>query len=138
MKYEYSAGIIVFRKDDGIKYLLLHYDKDYWGFAKGNVEKGESEEGAAHREVKEEAGITDLKLVKGFKEKEHYFYKKEGQLISKDVVYFLGETNTEKVTVSFEHKGHSWLAFEDALARLKFKNSKELLTKVHRFLQQSM
>ncbi len=132
MAKEVSAGIILVKDH---KYLILHYEKDYWAFAKGKIEKGETEKDAAIREVQEETGISDVQFIKGFKERESYFYKREGKLINKEVIYFLGKTKTENITISFEHQGYVWLSFEEALQRLKFKKSKELLTKVHEFLE---
>lgn len=144
MPVERSAGAIVFRRDKEIKYLLLHYGAagfrslhskgDYWSFPKGNVEEGESEEETARREIKEESGIEDIKFVDGFKEKISYFYKREGKTIYKEVVFFLAETKSEKVKISYEHIGFEWLGFEDAFTRLKFKNDREVFEKAHRFL----
>ncbi len=126
---ETSAGAIIFRKD---KYLILHYEKDYWGFAKGKLEKGETEKEAAIREIREETGIKDIKFIKGYKEEEKYFYKnKKGQLINKKVIFFLAESKKDKVKISWEHKGYKWLKFEDAMKILKFKNHKELLKKAN-------
>ena len=66
MPREKSAGAIIFRTENGIKYyLLLHYapsepgKRGQWGFAKGHVEEGETEEETARREVAEETGIKD-------------------------------------------------------------------------------
>ncbi len=71
MPRELSAGAIVFRREKEIKYLLLYKEasnnyKESWDFPKGNVEKDEDEIETAKREVKEEAGIEDINLIKGF------------------------------------------------------------------------
>ena len=65
MSFEISAGLVIFRREQGsIEYLLLQYDEKYWGFAKGRVEKGESFSETAMRELEEETGIKKLKLIK--------------------------------------------------------------------------
>ena len=132
---EKSVGAVIFRKDTGIKYLLLHYryKTDYWDFPKGNIEKGEEEEDTVRREIKEETGIEDIKFVDGFKEKISYFYRREGELVSKEVVYFLIETNISEVKISEEHVGYEWVNFDNAKKRLK-ENSKKVLEKTVKFL----
>ena len=91
MEKEKSAGAVIFKPfKQGNKYLLLHYEAKHWDFPKGHIEKGEKEEDTVRREVKEETGIEKIDILKGFKENIHYFYKFEGRLMSKDVVFFTG------------------------------------------------
>ena len=136
---EKSAGFIVFRVEKGVrKYLLLHKSasgiyKESWGFPKGWIEKEEKEIEAATRETAEESGITELKVIPGFKERVKFFYKREGKMIAKTVVWFLGETSQE-AKVSWEHKDADWLVYENALAKLNFKTDKEVLQKAEEFL----
>jgi len=130
---EKSAGIVVV--NDG-KFLLLLYDAGHWDFPKGHIEKDESSEQAALRELKEETGISDAEILPGFAESIHYFFKKEGRLVSKDVVFFAARTKTSDVKLSFEHKDFIWLPFNDALAKLTYKNAKEVLRKVEVFLSE--
>ena len=140
MVRERSAGAIIFRKmESGIRYLLLHYHyKTYfWDFPKGNIEKGESEEETARREVKEETGLEDLKFIEGFKEKISYFYRREGEIVSKEVLYFLAKSEEERVILSKEHIGSEWVDYETAKSRLK-ENSKKVLEKANKFLLASL
>jgi 8-oxo-dGTP pyrophosphatase MutT (NUDIX family) len=141
MKYEKSAGAIIFRESgEGRQYLLLAYpgledrNKIYWGFPKGHVEAGESEAETARREIGEETGINDYTFVEGFKEKEKYMFKREGGFVNKTSVYFLAKTNQEGVVISPEHVGFEWLFMGRAVKRLSFKNARELLKKADVFL----
>ena len=129
MEKEISAGAIIFIKSRKIKYLLLQYGLGHWGFVKGNIEKNEDMKQTIIREAEEETGITDLEFIDGFKERESYVYKLKGKLISKEVIYLLAKTNTEKVKLSFEHQDYKWLAFDEALKYLKFKNAIKILKK---------
>lgn len=138
MPDETSAGAVVFSKDKEIKYLLLHYGAGHWDFPKGNIEKGEQEKETITREIKEETCIAEISFAEGFKEKIKYFYRREGKLISKEVVFYLCETKEEKVKISHEHIGYEWLNYEDALKRVTFKNSREILKKANSFLNPAL
>lgn len=140
MPVEKSAGAVIFKKNKEVKYLLLHYPSnakapgDYWDFPKGHIEKGEKLEEAARREVKEETGLKDIQFKEGFKEWIKYFFKFKRENIFKIVTFYLAETKQKKVKISFEHIGYEWLPYEEALAKLKFKNAKNILKKANRFL----
>lgn len=151
MPREKSAGAIIFRRDSGsIYYLLLHYapaepgKRGQWGFAKGHIEEGETEVQTAKREVAEETGIKDLKIIPGFKKLEKYFFKRsyglEGEArkkapwIFKLVAFFLAETKIKEIKVSHEHLGFLWLPIDEAIKKTTFKNSKKLLKEAHDYL----
>jgi len=138
---EKSAGFIVFRIEKGIRKYLLLYKKasgiyrESWGFPKGWTEKGESELETAKRETAEEAGIKDLEVIPGFKETVKFFFKKEGKMIAKTVVWFLGETKQVKAEVSWEHKEADWFDYESSMQKLTFKTDKEVLQKAEEFMK---
>lgn len=136
MPREFSAGAVVFTKGPGgTRYLLLNskYKSEYWDFPKGNVENGETPEQAAAREIAEETGITKVTFVPDFKEKINYFYRREGQTIYKEVVFFLAEAITLDVKISSEHAGFEWVTYEEAMKKLG-PNTKEVLEKANKIL----
>lgn len=141
MRREKSAGIVIFRRDGLPRFLLLKYKRlndergehAYWDFPKGHVEAGETETQAALREAEEETGLSDIVLVKGFKETIEYYFRTD-DTIRKQVVFFLGETHAENVTISDEHLDFSWQPYGKALAMLGFKNAKQVLTAANEFL----
>jgi len=138
MPIEKSAGAVIFYKSDKkIEYLLLYYQSGHWDFPKGNIEKGEKLEETVKREIKEETGIGDIGLIPGFKETIEYFYKLKGQSIFKIVVFYLAQTQTKEVKISWEHIGYKWLPYQEAIAQLTFKNAKEILKKANEFLFQN-
>ena len=136
--HEKSYGAIVYRQDNKkIFYLLLLYERDgreYWDFPKGHAEAGENHVTAMKREVKEETNINHIDVTEGFEEKEHFFFRRGGELVSKDVTFYLCKTEQEQVKESFEHKDVKWYEYEDAMKIMKFKNSREILKKGHDFL----
>ena len=135
MKKERSAGAIVFKKDKEINYLLLHYEAGHWDLPKGHIEENESEQQTLKREIEEETGIKDAKIVHGFKEKIQYYFKFKNELISKEVVFYLAKTKTKQIKISFEHIGFEWLSFEEAKEKLTYKNAKLILEKANKFLK---
>ena len=153
MPKEKSAGAIIFRMENSTPhYLLLHYPSlnkggGHWEFPKGHVEEGENEEETMRREVKEQTGIADLKIIPGFKKYIKYFFREykdktlktskkqtKNQWIFKLVVFFIAETKTKSVKLSHEHKAFAWLPIEEAIKKTTFKNSKNLLKETADFI----
>jgi bis(5'-nucleosidyl)-tetraphosphatase len=138
MLREKSCGAVVFfKKGDLTKYLLLNYAAGHWDFVKGNVEPNENEKQTVVRELQEETGITDAQFVEGFREPIAYFYRRQGLTVHKDVVFFAMEAYTDKVQLSFEHVGYTWLDYQHAMEKLSFKNAKDTLQKAHDFLKKN-
>ena len=157
MKTEHSAGFVIFRLECGVrKYLLLYKKadgipkpskarlgpenarrflgyKESWGFPKGHLDKNEFDLAAAKRETAEEAGITKIKQIDDFKaESKYYLRNSKGELISKTVTWFLGETKQKAVKVSWEHAGFEWLAYKQAIERLTYRQDKIILKKAEK------
>jgi bis(5'-nucleosidyl)-tetraphosphatase len=132
---EKSCGAVVFLRNSEVNYLLLRYGAGHWDFVKGNVEPNESEKDTVIRELQEETGIVDAQFIDDFKEKIEYFYRRQGTTIHKEVIFFLIETHTEKVELSYEHVGYTWLNYQNALEKLTFKNAKDVLQNAHELLK---
>ena len=80
------------------------------------------------REVREETGIVDLRVIPGFKKTIEYYYRREKRKVHKTVVFFLAETSVEKVTISFEHQAYGWYDFAEAMRAVTYPNARRLLT----------
>jgi len=131
MLEERSAGAILYRESlAGTLYLLLNYPSGHWDFVKGNIEKGEMLKETVIREIEEETGITDVNFIEGFEDRVEYHYQRDGQLVHKEVVFFLAETRTDNVKLSHEHHGFIWLDFNSALKKLTYKTAQNMLKKI--------
>lgn len=136
MKQVFSSGIVIV---DGFhaqrEYLLLHYRANHWDLPKGKIEKGETKEQAALRELKEETGLT-AQLLPGFQEMVGYWFRdyKQGELAYKTVYFFVGQANEKHVVISDEHIGYVWLPYQAAIERLSYDNAKELIKKAESFI----
>lgn len=142
MILEKSAGVIVFRRQprDGLQYLLLYHRGDYWNFPKGKIDDRESELSAAQRELWEETGLKNLKIINGWRQQTSFFFKEnrggKKELIKKDFILYLAAAPAgATVKISSEHNGFAWFDFKTAGKHLRFKNLKEILGEAHSFVQ---
>ena len=146
--FEKSVGAIIFRKEgEKIKFLLLKYRDGHWSFPKGHIEKDETEEQTLCREIAEETGVDDLKIYPSFRKFSRYFYRATGAEkqeriaagrkinVFKTVIFYLAEAQNQDVHISAEHTGFVWLEFTEALEKLQYKSSKNLLRKAQRELE---
>jgi 8-oxo-dGTP pyrophosphatase MutT (NUDIX family) len=140
MDIEKSAGAVIFYIKDNEPYFLLLEYETYWGFVRGQIENGEEIEGTIIREAKEEANLSELKFIPGFKHVQQWFYKLKGQLRRKIATYLLAEI-TEKqakeVRISFEHKSFKFLKLDEALGIMRIANEKKMLEKASEVIKEN-
>ena len=126
MKTEKSCGAVVLRKNQGRLQVLLikHINGGHWAFPKGHVERGETEEQTALREIKEETGLTVM-LDTNYRKTVTYSLKKD---VVKDVVYFVavakdGQRTAQKSEISRIR----WTDADRAADFVSFENDKVIL-----------
>ena len=124
MKFEKSCGCVIINEE---KVLLVQHIAGHWDFPKGHMEENETEIQTAIREVKEETNIDVL-----IQENKRYvseYYSKEDTF--KQVIFFLATCiNKEVIKQEAEIQNIEWLSFEDAVDRITYSNSKDILMKV--------
>ena len=134
---ELSAGAVVFHQDPtkgGRRFLVLNYPAGHWDFPKGAVEKGETEQEAAKREIREETGLKVEAFIANFRKKIEYRYRRSEGLSHKQVIFFLARAEKDDVKISFEHSGFEWLTYEQSTRRLTFENARNVLRDANDFL----
>ncbi len=127
---EVSAGGVVYRRTPaGPEFLLIRAD-GRWAFPKGNIEKGETPEAAALREIAEETGLppASLRTVRSLPPIE-YAFQWQGRLVFKTVHNFLLEDRADAPLSPqlSEIEEVRWFSPESARRTLSFKNSRETL-----------
>ena len=99
------------------KEILFIYRNGMWDLPKGMIEKGETQETTALREVAEECGIENLSIDQFLTTTYHYFYRNEKCL--KKTHWFLMHSNFEGVLQPQEEEGITEVVFKNKKATLK-------------------
>ncbi len=131
MEKEKSCGAIVINKNN--KILLVHHNAGHWDFPKGHIENRETEEQTAIREVKEETNI-DIIINNKYRYTTSYSPKEN---VMKEVVYFLAQNIDEDKNPQLEEVSEvKWFTFEEAMNTITYENSKEILNKLKRDIEE--
>jgi ADP-ribose pyrophosphatase YjhB (NUDIX family) len=127
---EPTSGGIIFRHsaDDGIEILLIQDGKNRWTIPKGHIEPGETAQDTAKREIGEEAGLNDVKII-GWLGKIHFRYRRVDKLVLMTtqiyLVQALGDTDaTQKEEWMNDIK---WFKFNDALEAIEYEDIGKLM-----------
>lgn len=143
VKREISAGGAVFKQEnEKLLWLIVQPKRSdsskpiHWRLAKGIIEKGESTETTAKREVEEEAGIK-VKILDKIG-KTTYFYTFKRQRIFKIIIFYLmqyqGETGNGIDGIEIEKC--EWLPYKKAHQKLTFDSEKKALEKAKKILEE--
>ncbi|MEK7559948.1 MAG: transcription antitermination factor NusB [Patescibacteria group bacterium] len=90
---EELGGAVVFRKEKGKIFIALVHDVfGFWTLSKGHLEKGEDIESGTKREIEEELGLKDIKIVKKIGDNEYIASDPETGPTRRHVNYFLIES----------------------------------------------
>lgn len=130
--YEKTCGAVLYTYVNRERhYLLLKTDSGHIGFPKGHIERGETEEQTALREVWEETGFQ-VTLDKSFR-RQYEFVTLENT--KKKCVYFLAEYEYAPAKIQEEEILQSWLVpYQEAVRLLNFVQDKEILAEAERRL----
>ncbi len=127
-RLEHSCGALVFQRGARPPLVLVVCSQrgGHWGFPKGHVEKGESVQQTALREILEETGVRARLLEETALERRHYGLP-TGAL--KRVDYFLAEGSGQPRPQPGEISQALWVEPERALELLSFREDRRLLRK---------
>lgn len=141
--YRKGVFLVVFLKKKRLEYLLLHRILHWngWEFPKGGIEK-ERIENAVRRETKEESGLK-VKRIFNFKKKGRFNYNRElpDRKGIKGQTWRLFAVEVEKCKVKIdkiEHDDYKWLNFKEAYKLLTWKDQRECLKIVNKFLKREL
>jgi len=131
MEKHYSAGGIVVRKNkDKSEILLIKDSYGRWTWPKGHIEKGEKPEETALREISEESGLTDIKIIKRLGEQNYYFTLKGSRVFKTVYIFLVALIGSKKLCIQkSEIKEGRWFSPEEALLKIEYRGSKSILRK---------
>jgi len=128
-----SAGGVIFRRIGGKFEVVLVSRGKVWYLPKGLIERGESAEEAALREVKEETGLEG-ELVGKIGEINYSFFR--GRRYLKTVhFYLLNYVGGSVEAHDFEGEKVKWFSDSDAVGVLTYVNEKRILAKAVEMLK---
>jgi 8-oxo-dGTP diphosphatase len=142
MKMQYSAGGVVFKKQNGQNLILVsqHSLHHGWVFPKGLIGdhiQGEGKRETALREVEEETGAKG-KIIKLLTPVD-YWYFFEGERMHKTVYYFLMEYLSGDITKhDTEMENVEWLPETEVEKRLTYKEDRKVWEEARKDLASSI
>ena len=125
---ETSAGGVVVRHANEPLILLIRDSYGHWGLPKGHVERGERSESAAMREVREETGLADVRVIESIATIEWRF-RFRGKLVQKRCEFFLMQSDTA-ATRPQKAEGITacrWMPMPQALRLIGYDNARDVL-----------
>jgi 8-oxo-dGTP diphosphatase len=130
LKRQISSGGVIYKKIDDTFHVALISVKDgkFWSLPKGLIDKGETPEMTAVREVREESGLSG-KIIDTLGDITYWYYiRGDNTKCRKTVHFFLmeyesGDTSQHDAEVD----GAEWFTLEEALSKISFKGDRRIL-----------
>lgn len=125
-----AAGGVIYREGKKGPDVLLIYRNGVWDLPKGKLEKGESVEECARREVAEEVGIPLPQIEKELIQTVHT-YRRSGKEYKKTTHWFKMRTAVQENFTPEKREGIEqvgWVPLEQAKNKVGYSNLKAVLT----------
>lgn len=139
IKMEFSAGGVIFNPEGKILMILVQDQSGNWTFPKGTIEKGETPERAALREVKEEVGLN-AEIVTELQKTDHWYidkWSKEHAKVHKTVYWYLMKAAGDPTPQKSEINDARWFETRELQTIQTYKNTNELIQEAIQYIQKN-
>ena len=137
IKRQVSSGGVIFRKNNSTIEIALIAVKGgkVWCLPKGIIDKGESPEKTAVREVAEETGLKG-KIIEKLGEINYWYYLKEEEArCRKTVHFFLIEYESGDISKhDWEVDKAAWFPINEAMEKASHENEREIIKRAREVL----
>ena len=127
---EPTAGGVIFRrgKNEQLEILLIQDAKNRWTIPKGHIEEGETAKETAKREIGEETGLTDVKIL-NYLGKINFRYRRATSLVLMTTEIFLVQAmgDTDALKPEEWMNGIKWFPANEALDKIEYDDIGKLM-----------